>query len=192
MRTATATETRGATMPSFSPLSTLRARRTRLGTAVFVTIPAPKPASVGARHAATRSADHPPNTLKKAAAKRAPRTIVKGSPIPSKRAERPMSWRNDISRSRAASVKRMRTRVISAVTLMLEADREIRSAFSPPRARPPIANTIGAVSPTCSARPETAVQSTMRAATTARSPQLIRAPPLPNGLHRRSPAVVPH
>ena len=168
-RMATANETSGATMPSLSPLSTLRVRRIRLGTNRLVTMPAPSPASVGARHAAARTANHTPSPPKTRRTASAPRTTVKGSPIPSKRAGTPTSWRSDVNRRRAESEKRIRTKVISAVIRMVVADNEMWKVWSAPKVRPPSVNTIGEVMPIRSAGPETTVHSTTRVPTTARS-----------------------
>src|ERR1700683_967118 len=169
MRMATVSDTSGAMMPSLRPLSTLRARRIRLGTEAFVTMPAPRPASVGARHAAARTANQVVRPPKKKWANRAPKTTVSGSPIPSKRAGKPTSWRSDVSRRRAASEKRINTNVISAVSLMVLADKVMSKALSPPKTSPPAVNTIGAVMPARSAGAEMTAHSTTMAATIARS-----------------------
>ena len=141
----------------------------RLGTRVFVTMPAPNPASVGARQAAASTANQMPSAPKTRRAASAPATTVKGSPIPSSRAGRPMSRRSDVSRRRAESENRISTKVISAVVLMVDADSEISKVLSAPKARPPSVKTIGAVMPILSACPETTVHSTTRVATIARS-----------------------
>ena len=140
-------------MPSFSPLSTLSARRIRLGTDGFVTSPAPRPASVGARHAATRTADHSPSSPKKKCAKRAPAPPCTEVRFRASVPEVRHPHGAISSRSRAASEKRISTNVISAVTLMGTTDTVIWKASLPPNARPPIAKTIGAVTPMRSARP---------------------------------------
>jgi hypothetical protein len=55
-RMAMNTVTNGVATPSLRPLSTLSARRIRVGTDVFVTTASPRAVSVGARIAATKAA----------------------------------------------------------------------------------------------------------------------------------------
>lgn len=74
-----------------------------------------------------------------------------------------------MSRRRAASEKRIKTSVISAVNLMAEADKVMWNAWSPPKARPPTVNAMGAVMPTRSAGPETTAHRTTMAAMIVRS-----------------------
>ena len=72
----------GVTMPSLSPLSTLRARRSRIGICSSLTTWALRAASVGASVAATKQTMARDRSAKHHAATIAPSTSVRGRPNP--------------------------------------------------------------------------------------------------------------
>ena len=108
--------TMGVTMPSLRPLSTLRARRSRSGIFSSLTTWALRAASVGASVAATKQTRASERSSKHHAATIAPSTSVRGRPIPSSRAGRPMSLRSRNTSTRAASAKSRSASVPSART----------------------------------------------------------------------------
>ena len=112
--TARVNATIGVTIPSLSPLSTLRARRRRIGICSSLMTWALRAASVGARVAATKQTRASDRSSKHHAATTAPRTSVRGSPIPSRRTGTPMSLRSRTTSILAASEKRRSARSASA------------------------------------------------------------------------------
>ncbi len=101
-------------MPSFSPLSTLRARRTPVGIRSSRKIEAPRAASVGATMAPIAAATHRPPARKIPAAMAPPATMVSGRPMASSLPGSSAWARSVLALTRDASEKSTRARVISA------------------------------------------------------------------------------
>ena len=115
--------TNGVAIPSFSPLSTLSARRMRTGTALLVTTAIPSAVSVGAKMAATSAAGPHPTSGNMTWATSAPAAIVSGKPMNSSRDGTLASPSTSRSRtvdasenSRMASVSSVTVRTASLVT----------------------------------------------------------------------------
>ena len=139
--------TNGVMMPSFSPLSTLSARRMRTGTARSVTTAKPSAASVGARIVATRSAVAQVMSANIHRASRAPAITVSGRPMNSSRSGIVRSPSTARSRTPEASANSSNAKVssvmVSAASLS-NATGRISTPAGPNRA-PAATNTMGAV-----------------------------------------------
>ena len=115
--TASATKKSGTQIPSFSPLSTLRLWRMRVGRRGDVTTAWPSAASVGARMIARSSASGHARSPRSATPTTNPARIVSGRPIPSRRAGIPSVRRSAFRSMRDASEKRTTASVASASVL---------------------------------------------------------------------------
>ena len=155
--TATRTVTTGVAMPSLRPLSTFRVVRTRDGTDLLVTTGRLSAASVGARMVATRAASAQVAegcTRWKATA---PRTMVNGRPMASRRSGSP-AWRRSCpgpivdasANSSNASVSSARTRTSGPPGAGLST-----SSANGPSSRPARVKTRGPPTDSCSSFPAT-------------------------------------
>ena len=142
-RAARASRTMGVASPSFSPLSTLSARRTRVGTTGLSTVGAPSPASVGVIAAATSHAPATPTVGRSDWVTRKVAISASGKPMASRRTAIPGSCRSAASRTVDASWNRIRTRVISAMRWTAVASTLISATAK--TAAPAITLSIGAV-----------------------------------------------
>ena len=142
------TSTTGSAIPSLRPLSTLSACRTRTGTPGLLTTACPSAASVGASTAPSTAASSQLNSGSSNLATTAPRPIVSGNPMPSKRTGRPSSCRSAYQSMRAASPKRTKINVSSARMCIAPCSTFRCSHPSPqgPNNRPHATNTRGGVS----------------------------------------------
>ena len=121
--------------------------RTRPGTRGSVTTAWPRAASVGARMIPTMTASQNVNTSKLTAAASAPRAIVSGRPIPSRRSGTEASRRSSPRSMRDASAKSTSASVASASarTVELVLARSIPSRTFGPTRRPIETKTIAGV-----------------------------------------------
>ena len=156
-------------MPSFMPLSTLRARRTPEGIRWSRRMEAPKAASVGATMAPIAAATQQTPSRKSPAATAPPATMVSGKPIPSNRAGARHGARSVLALTREASEKSTSARVISAKIRMSEERRWRWTTLKGPlaAARPRRTKAIGAVTSQRSSRAETNPQRTTHREMTA-------------------------
>ena len=161
--------TNGVAMPSLRPLSTLRRRRTPEGTRSSHMIDAPKAASVGATMAPMAAATQSPLPPKSSAAVAAPAPIVRGSPMPRKRAGIAASARSARTFTREASAKSTRASVTSASERIVdECSVKWTSAVGPcVTITPSTTKAIGAETSQRSSRAETSPQMRTQAETTA-------------------------
>ena len=161
--------TKGVAIPSFSPLSTFRARRTPDGIRSSRRIEAPRAASVGATMAPMAAATQRSPARKTPAAIAPPATMVRGRPIASNRAGSSAWARSVLALTRDASEKSTRARVISAKTRMSAECRWSWTRLNGPLAapRPRRTKAIGAVTSQRSSRAETSAQRTTHPEITA-------------------------
>ena len=166
--------TKGVTMPSLSPLSTLSMRRTREGIRSSDMIVDPSAASVGATMAPRAAATQRPLEWNSPTASAAPAPIVSGSPIPSRRAGMAMSVAKVHALTREASEKSTRARVISANERMVDECSCTWTRTTGPwvTANPSRTKAMGAVTCQRSRRADTSPQTTKHAATTANAASL--------------------
>ena len=108
-----ATMKMGNTMPSFKPLSMFRAFLILTGTRGLLTMGSARPASVGVRMMARRSASSRVSPGKRIEAPAIPARMVRGRPIARSRTGTEMLPQCRGRLIRAASVKRVSTRVSS-------------------------------------------------------------------------------
>ena len=164
---ATAANSSGTQIPSLRPLSMFNPWRIRPGTRGEVTTAWPRAASVGARTTPRMTASQTVNTSKIAPAASAPRAIVSGSPIPSRRRGTEISRRSFPKSMREASEKRTNASVASAsartVELVLEIS--IPSRTLGPTRSPMETNRIAGVIGDPDSRLETAATAISASAT---------------------------
>src|SRR4051794_26144113 len=174
---ATAANSSGTQIPSLRPLSTLSPCRIRRGTRGSVTTACPSAASVGASTTARITASMTVNWPNTAAAATAPRAIVSGRPIPSRRTGRPTVRRSAPRSMRDASENNTSASVTSANprTVAPELERSIPSSTSGPTSNPKATNRIAGVIGVRDSRPETAATPSSAIATRA-SAHSISAP----------------
>ena len=112
--TASMKTTIGVAMPSFSPLSTLSARRSRPGMRASLITCTLRAASVGASAAPTKPASAHGNPSKSQSASRPPSSTESGRPMPSNLIGTATSRRNFARFTLAASENNTSARVTSA------------------------------------------------------------------------------
>ena len=135
---ATAANSSGTQIPSLSPLSTFRPWRIRPGTRGSVTTAWPRAASVGARITPMMTASQKVSWSKITPAASAPRAIVSGRPIPSRRIgteisrrSSPRSMREASEKSTSASVASASARTVELVLEMSTSSRTLGPTRSP-------------------------------------------------------------
>src|SRR3954451_3200146 len=175
---ATAANSSGTQIPSLRPLSTFSPCRIRWGTRSSVTTAWPRAASVGASTTARMTASMTVSWPKIAAAATAPRAIVSGRPIPSRRPGTPTVRRSAPRSMRDASENNTSPSVTSANarTVALELARLIPSSTSGPTSSPQATNRIVGVIGVPASRRETAATPS-RASAMRASPHCLSTPP---------------
>ena len=141
---AKANRTTGVARPSLSPLSTLSARRIRIGTRGLRIVGAPRPASVGVTAPAIRSAPATPKAGRSHPTNAKVMPSASGKPMANSRSAMPESSLSAPRRTVEASWKRMTTRVTSARTWtasLVTTSSPVNALSSAPATR----NNIGAV-----------------------------------------------
>ena len=166
--TAMETVTMGVAMPSLRPLSTLSARRSRIGIRSSLMTCKLNAASVGASDAPRNSAS-PQGRSKSSPAMTAPSTTLRGKPMPRRRTGRVVSARSLLTLTRAASANSSSASVTSAMTWTDDASMSTGSGpqSALPRRYPAAANTSGPVTFRRARAPDSTAQaktSTARAA----------------------------
>ena len=185
---ATAANSSGTQIPSLSPLSMFNPWRIRPGTRGEVTTAWPRAASVGARTTPRMTASQTVNTSKIAPAASAPRAIVSGSPIPSRRSGTEISRRSFPKSMREASEKSTSASVASASarTVELVLEMSIPSRTLGPTRSPIETNRIAGVIGDPDSRFETAANGDQRQRDDRQCP--VHSDPRASALHLAGPS----
>ncbi len=178
--------TKGVAIPSLRPLSTLSARRIRVGTDLLVTTANPSAVSVGARIVAINAAAAHGISGNTRWATSAPARIVSGSPTNSSRVGRPASPSTSRSRTVEASENSSRASVNSVTVRTTSLVTDSGRTFSPagPRTAPAATNTIGPEIHQRSSFDATSVYATTTTARAVRPPIGSPLPRRPIARHR--------
>ena len=155
---STKTRKNGTARPSFRPLSTFRAWRTRDGTAWSVTTRWPSAASVDESMMASSATDAKARPGKISSPARVPATMVRGRPMSSSRPGQARWVRNERRSMRTASPNSRSARASSATRSQVDAPRDTLNQPSAdgPTSRPAKMRTRAGVTPLASSGRETA------------------------------------